>query len=115
MPFILPGPTQTRNSGRAEHCLVVQRQRRWNRGGCPVLGSRLSGKRTHPSYQIFFRERRFTGVRVLGLYFSSRAISPAIQTLDPATNTPAITWPPILANVHCSYGPMNQGRVNTYI
>ena len=32
MPFILPGPTQTRNSGRAEHCLVVQRQWRWNRG-----------------------------------------------------------------------------------
>ena len=30
--FILPRPTQTRNSGRAEHCLVLQRQWPWNRG-----------------------------------------------------------------------------------
>ena len=32
MPLILPRPTQTRNSGRAEQCLVVQRQRLRNRG-----------------------------------------------------------------------------------
>lgn len=63
-----PRPTQARNSGRAKYSLVVQRQRRWNGGGCPLLGPRLSGKGTRPSYQIFFRERHFTGVRMLGLY-----------------------------------------------
>ena len=30
--LILPVPTQTRNPGRAEHCLVVLGQWRWNRG-----------------------------------------------------------------------------------
>ena len=48
-----PSPTQTRNSGRAKHCLVVLGQRRWNKGGVPHWGSRLSGKGTRPSYQTF--------------------------------------------------------------
>ena len=38
---------------------------------CAPMGSHPSGKEAHPGYQIFFRERRFTGVRVLGLCFSS--------------------------------------------
>jgi hypothetical protein len=35
-------------------------------GGKGVLGYRLSEKGTHPSYQIFFGERRFSGVDVYG-------------------------------------------------
>ena len=64
MPLILPRPTQTRNSGRAEQCLVVQRQWPWNRGAPRYWGSSLSAKWTRPSYQKFFGERRFTGVDV---------------------------------------------------
>ena len=35
-------------------------------GGVPHWGSRLSAKGTRPSYQIFFGERRFSGVDVCG-------------------------------------------------
>jgi hypothetical protein len=41
--FILLRPPQTRNSGLAEQCLVIQRQWRWNSG---ARGSRLSAKMT---------------------------------------------------------------------
>ena len=36
--------------------------------GCPpVLGSRLSAKKTRPSYQVFFRKWRFSGGDVCGV------------------------------------------------
>ncbi len=49
-----------------------------------------------------FRDYSDVGGGRAAFLCSSRAISPPIQILNPTTNTPAITWPPILSNVHCS-------------
>jgi hypothetical protein len=65
MPSFCPYPTQTRNSGRAKPCLVVQRQWRWNRG-VPGTGVAPVGKRDPPELPEFFGERRFSGGDVCG-------------------------------------------------
>ena len=52
--LILPRPTQTRNSGRAEHCLVVQRQ------GCPKTKRQVAEAQGRAS--VRHRSRRPSGM-----------------------------------------------------